>query len=338
MHRLMRSPTGDRPGRHLTRGLLVAALVAAGISATGSNASAAAVPVELCAVPGTIDLPGQAGVPIWGFGTPTTPGDCSTATASLPGPVIDVNVGDVVTVHVINALPAGSGALIFEAPGIDFDAGATDAVVGGAVTRTFTAGAPGTYLYQSSGAAGRQTAMGLYGALVVRPAPNQAYGASTHFDVEKVLVLSALDPVFNADPLNADLTTYLPTYWMINGKSYPQTMSDGIQASPGQTLLLRYVNAGFDNTSMELLGLHEHVLARDAHLLPQAFDAAVETIPSGGTEDALVTMPATAPPVGNGFALFNRQLHLTNGPTTGPPDFPAAPTPAPGGMLTFIHP
>ena len=82
---------------------------------------------------------------------------------------------------------------------------------------------------------------------------------------------------------------------------------------------------------MALLGTHEHVVARDGELLPAAFDAVSETIPAGATEDAIVTMPGTVPPASQGFALFNRQLHLTNGTVSGP-------TPTPGGMMTFIHP
>jgi len=61
---------------------------------------------------------------------------------------------------------------------------------------------------------------------------------------------------------------------------------------------------------------------------------AIRTIPAGATEDAIATVPATAPPSPHGFPLYNRQLHVTNGlaPT------PSAPNPAysPGGMLTFI--
>jgi FtsP/CotA-like multicopper oxidase with cupredoxin domain len=330
MHRLIRSQTGERPGRHLTRGFLMAALVAAGLSITGSSASAAPVTINLCAMPGTATLTGATTVPIWGFGVPSTPGDCGTATASLPGPVLVVNELDTVTVNITNALPAGH-TLTFEIPGVTFNPGPVDIAAGSSGSVSFTASAPGTYLYQSGDRSGRQQAMGLAGALIVRSlTANQAYDdATTAYNVEATVVLSAVDPAFNAAPDTFDLYNYRATYWLINGKAYPDTTA--ITASPGQRLLLRYVNAGYDNTTMALLGLHEHVVARDARLLPQAFDAAAETVPAGGTEDAIVTMPGSAPPSAAGFALFNRQLHLTNGPTT-------APTPTPGGMLTFIHP
>jgi FtsP/CotA-like multicopper oxidase with cupredoxin domain len=316
-----------------TRALLVLAMASAGFAVTSSTASAAPVAIDLCAVAGTLQpLPATApavSIPIWGFGVPATPGDCGTATASLPGPVLSVTEGDVVTINVQNALPPGH-TVRFEIPGIDFAAGPTDAAVGATVTRTFTASAPGSYGYQSGGDAGRQEAMGLYGALIVRPTTaNQAYDvAATAYDIEATLVLSGVDPAFNATPDTFDLHGYQATYWLINGRSYPDTA--GITATAGQRVLLRYVNGGFDNTTMLLLGMHEHVVARDARLLNNPFDADAETIPAGATEDTIATIPATAPPSTNGFPMYNRQLHVTNG---------TAPNPAytPGGMLTFIH-
>src|SRR5207244_1109468 len=81
----------------------------------------------------------------------------------------------------------------------------------------------------------------------------------------------AFDPAVNAPPDTFDLHAYRATYWLINGKAYPQTAP--VAATAGQRVLLRYVNGGFDNTTMLLLGMHERVLARDARLLNNAFDA-----------------------------------------------------------------
>jgi FtsP/CotA-like multicopper oxidase with cupredoxin domain len=323
----MRSPAFKR-----TAALLVTVVATAGFALMGTEASAAPVTIDLCAKAGTLPLPGSATADIWGFGTPSTPGDCSTATAGLPGPVLTVDEGDTVTINVTNALP-GTRTMTFEIPGVDFDPGPTNAASNVTVTRTFTANRPGTYLYQSSGDAGRQEAMGLYGALIVRPAgaPNQAYGpASTTFDRQATLVLSAIDPAFNAAPDTFEMHDYNATYWLINGKAYPDT-DPGITAAPGDRLLLRYLNGGYDNTTMALLGMHEHVVARDARLLGNAFDADAETIPAGATEDAIATIPAGGAPNSHGYPLYNRQLHLTNGPQSGT-------TPNVGGMLTFIHP
>ncbi len=318
--------------KKMARTALALAVAVGGLTLTGSLVSAAAVSIELCAVAGTATLTGSITAPIWGFGVPSTPGDCTTATASLPGPLLSVNEGDSVTLTVRNALP-GTRTLTLEAPGVAFDAGPTDAAAGASVTRTFTAGAPGTYLYESAGDGGRQAAMGLYGALIVRSLTiGQAYdAATTAYDVEATLVFSQIDLNFNAAPDSFNMKNYLATYWLINGKAYPDT-APGITAAAGQKLLLRYVNAGYDNTSMLLLGMHAQVLARDARLLNNPLLADAETIPAGATEDAIATVPAGAAPSANGFALYNRNLHDTNGSTA------AGTYATPGGMLIFIHP
>jgi FtsP/CotA-like multicopper oxidase with cupredoxin domain len=329
--------------------MLVVASGLAMVSGVGRGAAATAA-IELCAVPGNATLTGSVSVPIWGFGIPTTPGDCSTATASLPGPQLDVTLSPTetttVTINVTNALPAGH-TITFEIPGIAFNAGPTDVASGATVSLSFTApaspsgpgaaNAAGTYLYQSGGDAGRQEAMGLYGALIIRPSTaGQAYDdASTAYDVEAPLVLSQVDPNFNAAPDTFNMNNYLATYWLINGKAYSDTApGPGIAATAGQKVLLRYLNAGSDNTSMSLLGMHQRVLARDANLLNNPFSAVAETLPAGGTEDAIATVPSFAAPTPNGFPLFNRNMHVTNGSTASD----LYPYGTPGGMLTFIHP
>jgi FtsP/CotA-like multicopper oxidase with cupredoxin domain len=299
---------------------------------TGPLASAAPVAINLCASDGQITMPGGVTVPVWGFVQTDDPCQAGLVDdTNFPGPVLSVDEADVVTIEVENGLPPGH-TISFEIPGVAFDPGPTDAVVGATVSRTFTANAPGTYLYQSGGDAGRQEAMGLYGALIVRSGTaGQAYDdASTAYDVEATLVLSAIDPAFNAAPDTFDLNDYLATYWLINGKAYPDTAP--IAATAGQRVLLRYLNAGYDNTSMMLLGMHQRVLARDAYLRNNPFDASVETIPAGGTEDAIATVPSYAPPSAHGFPLFNRNLHVTNG-SSGNGTYAT-----PGGMMTFIQP
>ena len=314
------------------RAALVLILATAGLG-IGGSASAAPVAINLCAVAGSVTMAGGETVPVWGFSPAAAPGACAGVAPGLPGPVLSATIGDTVTVTVTNALPAGH-AVSFEVPGISFGPGPAEAAAGATLTRTFTASAPGTYLYQSAGDAGRQTAMGLYGALIVRPATaGQAYdAATTAYDAEAVLVLSALDPAFNAAPDSYDIHAYRATYWLINGRSYPET-APGVTAGAGQRLLLRYLNAGYDNTTMTLLGMHEHVVARDARLLGVPVDVNAETIPAGATEDAIATVPAGAGPSPHGYPLYNRQQHVTNGAQTG-----AGPAPATGGgMLIFIH-
>jgi FtsP/CotA-like multicopper oxidase with cupredoxin domain len=302
--------------------------LAAGQSIAGSGLPVGTTIVSVDTTLSTVTVSNNATATATGV-TFTIASGCS-GTAQLPSPTLEVNLGDVVTINVTSAL-AGASPASFEVPGLDV----RNPQPG---TYTFNAGRVGTFAYQSPGDAGRQIAMGLSGALVVRPASEPAgFGAGTcstaaglaygtAFARECLLVMSAIDPDFNVAPLTFDLNDYEATYWLLNGTVYPNTPA--IVAPQGSALLLRYVNTGYDNTAMSLLGLHEHVLARGAFSMgANQFDAATEIIPAGATEDALITMPAYAAPGVNGFPLFNRNLHLQNG----------AGASAIGGMLVFIH-
>jgi FtsP/CotA-like multicopper oxidase with cupredoxin domain len=321
--------------KKIIRILLALAVAAGGLLLSGLPAAAAPVTINLCASSGTLTMPDSTVVNVWGF--VLNPGTCApglVTAANFPGVVLEVNVGDVVTINLSSALPAGHTAS-FELAGLPVTP------LGSGVYQ-FTASREGTFVYQSDGDAGRQMAMGLYGALIVRPLGEAAGFASgscstaagsiygNAFDRECVLVLSAIDPNFNAAPDTYDMHAYLATYWLINGQPYPA--APAISAPVGQRLLLRYVNAGYDNTAMMLLGMHERVLARDAFPLNNPYLAATETLPAGRTEDAIATIPTTAPPSPNGFPLFNRNLHVTSGSTA------AGTYNSSGGMMIFIQP
>jgi FtsP/CotA-like multicopper oxidase with cupredoxin domain len=308
-----------------TRLALLVAVTAAALVVQPASAPSAPqiVTFDLCAKEGVVTLPGGASAPIWGFATKPagTPCTDSAVTPTLPGPQLTVGVGDTVTLNVTNALAAGH-TISIESPGVAFDAlGPADAAPGDTATRTFTATAAGTYLYASAGGAGRQQAMGLYGALVVRPETAVGY------ELERTLVLSEIDPALNADPDGFDMLRWAPTYWLINGRAHPQT--DELDVHAGEHLLLRYVNAGLEHVTMTMLGRDTRVVARDAYPLANPLDVVAQTVPAGATADGIVTIPASAS-AGDRYPLYNRQLHLTNG-AAGSTEH------APGGMLTFIR-
>lgn len=307
--------------------LLALAAVAVLLWSGTRPAHAAAVTINLCAQEGVdaLDLPGRPDVNVWGFSLDTGSG-CGPAT--LPGPVLEVNEGDVVTVNLQNNL-AEPVSIAF--PGQGPMPGAGEVPAGGSGSYAFTASNPGTYLYEAGTNAAVQVAMGLYGALVVHPATG-AYGAGTEYETAEVLVLSELDPDLNEapDPNAFDFVGdpndyhagYHPTYFLINGEAYPDT--GVIAAADGDRVVLRYVNAGLSHHTMALLGEHQRVIAKDAHpTAANAFDAVAETVPAGSTMDAIATLDTTAP--GDRLPLYNRQLNVTNDGAF------------PGGMLTFIE-
>jgi FtsP/CotA-like multicopper oxidase with cupredoxin domain len=157
----------------------------------------------------------------------------------MPGPVLCVNEGSVVTVNLHNALSEPVSIVFPGQRSVSSSGGgagllAREAPPGGDVTYTFTATDPGTFLYESGSNPAKQVEMGLYGALVVRPAghPDWAYGnASTQFDParEYILMLSEVDPVQHGAVETGgayDATPLHNRYFTINGRSFPDTIQD----------------------------------------------------------------------------------------------------------------
>jgi hypothetical protein len=188
----------------------------------GSGASMAAN-FELCATTGSVTMPGtNQVVTVLGYAA----GACSGSVTSPGGPVLVATVGEVVAVKLHNGLAEATG-LVFQGQAMPPDLTGTPNGVD--KDYTFTATNPGTYLYQAAplNNAEHQTAMGLYGALIVRPA-----GAAAPFSRTDANVTTTLDSavVVDAAALASDVGA---------------TVS-GPGIAPGTTILS--VNAGVDMT------------------------------------------------------------------------------------------
>jgi FtsP/CotA-like multicopper oxidase with cupredoxin domain len=281
---------------------------------------------RLRASSGYISTPDGNSLLMWGYGP-------AGGSFQMPGPVLCVEQNQTVTVELTNDL-AEPVSIVFpgqegvKANGVtvqpQFDSGGTltsltnVAPPGGSVTYSFTASEPGTYLYESGTEPDKQVQMGLYGALIVRPAghPNWAYDdARTAFDPtrEYLLVLHDIDPelhyaVEHGRPYRP--TKMLDRYWTINGRSFPDSISDNFvswlpnqpygslvtveasdPAAPGLPALIRYANAGVVNHPFHPHANHLREIARDGRLLegPGGEDSSMEsftrTMGSGETAD-----------------------------------------------------
>jgi FtsP/CotA-like multicopper oxidase with cupredoxin domain len=227
----------------------------------------------------------------------------------LPGPTLCVNQGDTVTVALTNTLPEDV-SIVFPgqqavqangAPaGPQFDASGKLVSLmqparknGGSVTYSFTAAQPGTYIYESGSDPGKQVQMGLYGMLVVRPAGHAdwAYNdAATQFNpsTEYMLLFSEVDPFLHlAVERNQayDVTALRSRYWMINGRTFPDTIQpNGAATLPQQPqgalvhirpqdptnrlpALVRYGNVGEHDYPFHPHGMHGRVIAKDGRVL-----------------------------------------------------------------------
>ncbi|MDY7529879.1 MULTISPECIES: multicopper oxidase family protein [unclassified Cryobacterium] len=299
----------------------LAVLVALLAPATAAQAAAApcTAPGDLYAASGSTTL-GTQSVAVWGYSA------TAGSSVSRPGgPTLCVNAGDTVTVTLHNQLTE-STALLFQGQQMVPDR--VGAAPGASTSYTFTASRPGTYLYEAGLVPNgqHQVAMGLYGALIVRPAiSGQAYDATTAFDDEAVLVLSEIDPALNnaANPAAFDMRKYAPRYSLINGKAYPNT--DPIPATAaGNKVLLRYVNAGSLYHSLASLGTDQKVIALDGSPLKYSRHYIAETFGPGQTADAVVTTPAATASL-NRLPIYDGSLLLHNSNAAGA-----------GGMLTFV--
>jgi len=304
--------------------LLVAALFGSGLSTVTKASAAACTPTvnfDLWAKTGTANLYGATNVTIWGYAA--NAGDPAT----LPGPMLDVPAGSCVGVTLHNTL-SESTALYFQGQNMIPDT--TGVGSGGSFTYIFTADKPGTFIYEAGliPHTQHQVAMGLYGALIVRPsASGQAYeDSATAYDEEKVLVLGEYDTAVAANPASFDMRKFAPKYFLINGKAYPGTTA--LSATAGNKVLLRYANAGLQSHAMSLLGFTQSVIATDGNPFTYPHRMSSETIAPGQTLDTLIIAPSSIAD-GSRFALYDANMLLRN--NTG-----LTANSGLGGMLTFL--
>ncbi|MFN0283281.1 MAG: multicopper oxidase domain-containing protein [Kineosporiaceae bacterium] len=292
----------------------------------------------LTATSGYIQTPDGNTIYTWGYAGPA-------GTFQLPGPTLCVDEGDTVTVVLQNKLKYATSVVFPGQTGVTADgAPATPTfstgTAGGSlvqpvagrptttspipsVTYTFTAGAPGTYLYESGTDQRLQVQMGLYGALVVRPAghPDRVYAdASTTFKggQEYVHLLSEVDPVVHAAVERNRVSTivwanYKPRYFLLNGRSMPDTIAPNhapyLPAQPyGSTVhiqprtsdnplpaVIRYLNAGIATYPFHPHGNSQRVVGRDGRALAGTtgedltYDKFLVDVGPGQTVDTLLS-------------------------------------------------
>jgi FtsP/CotA-like multicopper oxidase with cupredoxin domain len=214
----------------------------------------------------------------------------------------------------------------------------------GTRTYRFALSKPGTFLYQSGADPSVQVQMGIYGALIVRPAdPTQAYDNTTTFDNELVLLYSAIDPFLHEAVADGTFGTeafpstieYEPRYFLINGKPYQNQPDPLVQhhdplpiGASGTVTLLRFLNAdlvahapSFTDTSV-IDNNYVSVVGEDGNLLPYPRPRHTLILTAGKTMDALLVPAAPARKI----PLIDRRMYVNNNGTY------------PGGMIAFLAP
>lgn len=287
------------------------------------------------------------GQKIWAFGYTDDP----KGPAKIPGPTIVVDQGDTVNITLVNdqdptkttTNPDGDGHTI-HLHGLDLPSamdgdpmtapGGHAVLPGTKYTYRFVAQYAGTYWYHCHESAAEHIQMGMYGALIIRPKgqPNVAYAGTPKFDKEYTFVLSDMDSAMHTADYNAlhtdggtdpNWTQYKPNFFFINGKYWPDTMSDpndNINATVGQTVLVRLINTGYVVHSMHAHGFHFLVVGSDGRKLDAPYYK--DTISVGPAERYDVLLKLDQP----GRFMFHDHAEQMN---TNDGEYP-------GGMLTMI--
>jgi FtsP/CotA-like multicopper oxidase with cupredoxin domain len=148
---------------------------------------------------------------------------------------------------------------------------------------------------------------------------------STAYSREYALLLNEIDP--RPHDLLASVqefvwSNYDPSYWVINARCYPDTVkpnegeagadpvlasqpvSSLIQANEGETILLRFVNLGYQQHAMQLSGITMKVIGEDATYLG--------ALPSGRADITYLTNVIYIGPGESRDVLFTAPVHSGN--------------------------
>lgn len=336
----------------------------------GLATAASAKTYNLRAAATTLVMADGTTVPAWGFADDTAAGPGQGA-ITVPGPQLTVTAPDTtLTINLTNTLQVPVSIMVagqsYTPPTPTLVDGrvmslAQEVAPGSTGTITLNNLKPGTFLYESSTNPSVQIPLGLYGALVVNPAPPlppasaTAYNSlASAYDSQNVVLFSAIDPALNAAITAAPTTPhptldFKPRYFLINGKSFPQIPEMSIPTGQPNGTLLRMLNAS-DHDIVPVLtiptptGKEIKIIAEDGNMLNWPRYQFAINMPAGKTLDVLVKPSAGT---SGYYSLFDRRIGTTNGQITygsmyvrkqGPVEY----TPSgndvspPGGITAFI--
>jgi hypothetical protein len=301
----------------------------------------------------TKTMPDGQMIPMWGYGRCDADfAACDPPT--VPGPELTVPTGDnTLTINLRNNLPGPTSIII---PGQI--AGMTPVWVhpttqavtqgtrdpgdvvsrvrslthetasGGTGTYTWNQVSPGTYMYESGTQIQVQVQMGLYGMMKKNAQAGQVYSGIS-YNSEVTLFFSEIDPALHGavalgtygTPSGPTSTIdYLPKYFLINGDPFTHGRSAIPVGNSGQTILLRFLNAGLQDIVPMLQGLYMDLLAEDGKVYPFRKRQYSLQLAAGKTMDALILNA----PAGY-FPIYDRRLHLTSAAAS------------PGGMMAYLR-
>jgi len=220
-------------------------------------------------------------VTIWGF---TNGGSGGMMGGTFPSPAIRVREGQIVHVVFNN-----SGMMWLhtihhhgiEPSDMNDGVGHTSFDVSGTYTYQWKASHAGTYFYHCHTNTVLHAEMGMYGALIVDPpdGSKRAFTDGPFYDVEAVWAADEIDSSWHSKSWDAGtcggdvgLNNLRADYFIISGVDGARsTLTDprvAVTVARGQTLLVRYINAGYYPQRINFGTLKPTVVASDGRAIP----------------------------------------------------------------------
>lgn len=163
--------------------------------------------------------------------------------------------------------------------------GHTSFDVSGTYTYQWLAAHAGTYFYHCHTNTVLHAEMGMYGGLIIDPpeGPGTVYSGGPSYDVEAIWACDEIDSrwhslSWDAGTCGSDvgLNDLNPDYFIISGVDGARSaLTDSrvaVNMDRGQTLLVRYINAGYLPQTIDFGGLTGTIVASDGRPLPRAIN------------------------------------------------------------------
>ena len=219
---------------------------------------------------GLLSLPDGKQLPYWGFEDPVN----AAGVKAFPSPLIRMREGETsqVRLELRKQNAAAKSAVACNATdGMRYSTFDTQMY-------QWKPRASGTWLYQSHKSSPHDFEMGLYGLLVVDPAPDAAgrplaFRNGPSYDTEKIWILDDVDPNWHDASRHENALgsvtaeqIFDPKYFLVNGVANtqaPRHADVAVTARAGEKVLIRLLNASFSIVKITLEHFHGSIVSVD---------------------------------------------------------------------------
>jgi len=296
---------------------LASTLAGSGMLTWATRSEAATISINLTAVKGTVTLIDGTTTQLFSYSSSTTP--------MVPGPLIVCQGGDTIQLMLKNTLATPVKFVLGRTSvSLTVAAGATQSL-------SFSAPAPGTYLYYDNQNSGVNRIMGLHGALVVMPSgiKNQSFTGAPTFVRQYRWVISNVDTAWasqvqaNGDAYVSSIvsTTFMPRYFLLNGNSFQNTeeANTAIAGNYDEACLVRILNAGGMVHSPHFHANHVNIISSNGTNTANGRIKDVVSMLPLDVKDVLFPFkaPPDAYPVASGTQTYPMHCHSEMSQTAG---------------------